>query len=116
MLINLKKLAVLVALWTFLPVFLLLTNPETLPLPLLIVPFLALGITLYKSTSALLHVTAKNIDEKKVRFMSGVMAFFPTLLLVLASIDQLTVRDVAIVLVLVVIAMFYMKRIDFLKI
>ncbi|MBA3758581.1 hypothetical protein H0X10_03050 [Candidatus Saccharibacteria bacterium] len=113
---QVQKLTILVLLWISLPVFLLVTNPETLPLPLLIIPFVLLLLILYKTAEAVLGITLNRRSSKRVKIMAGVVAFLPTLLLILASIRQLTVRDSAIVIGLLVMFIFYMRRIDFLKI
>lgn len=112
---QVQKLILLIALWLTLPLFLLLTNPETLSLPLLTIPFLLLAFSLYKTTTIGLGMFAKNMDQRRKRLIALNTAIFPTLLLILASIRQLTARDVAIVIALLVILTFYMKRIDIAK-
>lgn len=116
MLKQVQKLSILLLLWISLPVFLLLSNPETIPLPLLIVPFLLLLIVLYKTSLLLLRIGFSSLSVSKMKAIATVIAALPTLLLILASIRQLTVRDVAIVVGLLIMLTFYMRRIDFLKI
>lgn len=112
---QVQKLIMLLGLWISLPAFLLLTNPQTLALPLLIVPFLLLASLLYKTAEIAMSVLFKDLTRKRVRTMAVVIALLPTLLLVLASIRQLTVRDTGIVIGLLAVLTFYMRRIDFLK-
>lgn len=113
MLNQIKKLIVILLFWVSLLVFMLITHPESLPLPLLIMPFALLAIALYKTARTVLRVSFRQISDQKVKTMAGVIAVLPTLLLILASIRQLTVRDVAIVFGLLLLLVFYMRRIDF---
>jgi hypothetical protein len=112
---QVQKIIMLVLLWVSLPVFLLITNPETLPLPLLIVPFILLLLVLYKTAETILAVSFRQISAKRIKLMAGISAVLPTLLLILASIRQLTIRDSAIVVGLLIMLTFYMRRIDFIK-
>ena len=111
---QIQKLTALLLLWITLPVFLLLTNPETLPLPLLVVPFILLLFVIYKTMFLVLKLSFRSFSKNRIRVMAGASALLPTLLLILASIRQLTVRDTAIVIGLLITLTFYMRRIDFL--
>lgn len=103
-------------LWVSLPLFILTTNPELLPLPLLVAPFILLAASLYMSARLGLRLLVPNLTKARQRLIAMLLAGLPTLLLVLASIKQLTVRDSAIVVGLLVLLVFYLRRIDFLKI
>lgn len=116
MLKKVQNLVILVLLWVSLPIFLLVTNPDSLPLPMLIVPFILVLLALYKTTQTILSIGSTRLSPKKIRLMSGTVAVLPTVLLTLASIGQLTVRDSAIVFGLLILLTFYMRRLDFLKI
>lgn len=108
-----KRILLVVGAWLLLPLFLLLTNPETIALPLLIVPFVLLAISLYITSVFCLDALPKDISKKRTIVISLAIALLPTLLLVLASIRQLTIRDLIIVIGLLVLLVFYMRRIDF---
>lgn len=112
---QVQKLTTLVVLWISLPLFLMLTNPETLPLPFLLVPFLLLGFSLYKTAGLGFRVVFKERQKRRLRILAVIAAFLPTLLLILSSIGQLTIRDTSIVLGLLALLTFYLRRIDFLK-
>jgi hypothetical protein len=112
---QVQKLTTLVLAWVSLPIFLLATNPEELPLPLLIVPFILLLACLYVTAKVFLNIFFKDIDTGRRKTMAAIFAVLPTLLILLASINQLTVRDTAIVLGLLVLLLFYLRRLDFLK-
>lgn len=111
---QVQKLTTLLLLWISLPVFLLATNPDNVPLPLLIVPFILLAAALYKTATTLLRLTFTKASTHRIRIMAVVISLLPTLLIILSSIRQLTIRDVAIVGGLLVLIVFYMRRLDFL--
>lgn len=112
---QVQKLTGLMLLWVSLPTFLLLTNPEELPLLLLLVPFALLLTVLFVTARVGFSVLFTNLSPKRLRLLSVLSAVFPTLLLVLASINQLTIRDTAIIMGLLLALIFYLQRIDFLK-
>jgi hypothetical protein len=114
MLKQVQKLTGLILLWVSLPAFLLITNPETSPLPLLIVPFILLATALYKSAEIILRLSFNRASDQRTKITAAVVALLPTLLLILASIRQLTIRDTAIVGGLLLLLVFYMRRLDFL--
>jgi hypothetical protein len=95
-----------------LTVFLLFTNPEKLPLPLLLIPFILLASLLYVLSNFVISFIFSDMKQRRVRLISVVVATLPTLLLILASIKQLSVRDTAIIVALLVVLTLYMKRID----
>lgn len=113
---QVQKLIAIAALWISLPIFILVTNPEKLPLPMLVVPFLLLFAMLYITASVGLRIIFSTLSNARLRVLSVLIGALPTLLLVLASIRQLTVRDTAIVVGLLVMLVFYLRRVDFLKI
>jgi hypothetical protein len=112
---QVQKVITLLLVWISLPVFLLVTNPETLPLPLLIIPFVLLFAVLYISAKTIIKTFLKDVPAKRRQTMAVVFALLPTLLILLASIRQLTVRDIAIIFGLLILLMFYLRRVDFLK-
>lgn len=113
---QVQKLITIGLLWVSLPVFLLITNPEELPLAMLVVPFLLLFAMLYITARVALRIIFPSISTARLRLLAVLIGALPTLLLVLASIKQLTVRDTAIVVGLLVMLVFYLRRVDFLKI
>lgn len=113
---KVQKLTTILLLWISLPTFLLLTNPETLPIPLLIMPFLMVLFAIYRTTNLALGLGPRPMSPKRAKLMSGVIAILPTVLLILASIGQLTVRDSVIIFGLLILLTFYMRRLDFLNI
>lgn len=112
---QVQKLIVLLVAWISLPIFLLTTNPDTLPLPFLVAPFVLLFISLYVTGKLFMSVFFRDIDVARQKLMAIIFSILPTLLLLLASIKQLTIRDTAIIIGLLILLMFYLRRLDFLK-
>lgn len=83
------------------------TNPENLPLLLLVLPFLYLFATAYLTVLLVCRV----LGVKSAVFVSLVVAIFGVLLFVLGSLHQLTLRDVIISLALTALLTWYVIRI-----
>jgi len=94
----------------FLIILVTTTQPATLPSLVLIVPFLLLFLILTLLFALFLAWRSrKGMQFKNIR--SGMFAAaLPTLLLVLRSLGQLTVRDVLIICILFGISYFYLLR------
>lgn len=107
-----KKVGVPVGLFVFLILFLLVTSPDHLPLPLLIVPF---GIIFYLLFFIFKELGATGGAQRRQRLIrAAVLAAIPVLLLVLQTIHQLTIKDILITIGLVLLATYYVNKADFL--
>lgn len=111
---NLTKYGGLTALYLSGPLFLISTNPDRLPLPLLVLPFLWLFACLFVGTWLILR-RQKGVTKKQAVLVAGVIASIPVLLTIFQSIHQLSIRDVLLSVGLVVLAAIYMLRADFIK-
>lgn len=104
-----RQLLVLVALYTFGLLFLLFTNPEKLPLLLLILPFVYAFITLFLTIRLIVQLFT---DSRALGNGVGLtITIFVILTLVLASIRQLSARDLLISLAITVILSWYLVKI-----
>ncbi len=110
---SIKRLSPILFLCLALPVFLLITNPEKLPLPLLMVPIVLVFIIFYTLALGALRVFRSSMAIKKRRVVAGVASALPTLLFIFQSIQQLSAKDVLIVLGLWLICVWYLQRVDF---
>lgn len=113
-----RNIILLVALYLSLPAVLIFTNPQNMPLPLLILPIILLFLIIYFSVYAYLIKKvkrAKEISKTRLVVISGVAALMPVLLIVLASIRQFTFRDILLSVALVVCVSWYLLKVDFLK-
>jgi hypothetical protein len=93
-------------------IFFGLTSPNIQPSVLLIVGSMALLILLYGLSSLILFMTGlgSRLSRGTRRGVIALSAVLPTLLLMLQSVGQLTVRDVLILSGLFVIGLFYIHR------
>lgn len=68
---------------------------------------------MFFTTYMLINAYKSEIPKPKKRIIAGSLAALPTLLIVLQSIQQLSLRDVIIVLVLWLLLSWYLLRLDF---
>lgn len=106
-----SQLAIIAALYAGLGTFLLSTDPRKLPVVLVVVPFLLLFVALFYTIWLLLH----KIGRRRSAVIAVCLATLPVLMIVLQSINQLTIRDVVILLVLEAGLLFYITRTSFLR-
>lgn len=97
------------------PLFLVLTNPQSLPLPLILFPFIWLFAAIYIAVNAGVRHRFKQLAARRRIVIAGTSAALPVLLLVFESIHQLTLKDVALVIALIAVTSFYILRADFIK-
>ncbi len=110
----LNKLFTVLVLLVIIMIFTLLTNPESVPLPLLILPFLLLGFVLYLLAMIVMAVVGK-ANSASARLTSISIASFGVLILLLQSLNQLTWKDGMISIVFAVFFWLYIWRADFLR-
>jgi len=101
-----KHLIILLGLYLVGFVFFMNTDPQELPLLLLILPFLYLFAVFYLT---ILYV-CRLLRVKSAVFVSLVISVFGVLLMVLGSLHQLTPRDVIISIALTSILTWYIVR------
>jgi hypothetical protein len=88
--------------------FFMNTNPERLPLLLLIVPFIYIFAVLYLTILFVCRLLA----VKSAAFVSLVISIFGVLLFVLGSLHQLTLRDLIISVALTCLLTWYVIRLN----
>lgn len=103
---------VLLLLLPFLLLLLLMaaTNPYKLPLAVLPLPFLLLGVGIYRLISFMLR-TAR-LSPKRAKLISGITTAVVLMIAILMSIGQLNIKDFLILLVLLSGLTIYIQRID----
>jgi O-antigen/teichoic acid export membrane protein len=95
-------------------VFMLFTNPAKVSLVALLIPFVLLGGALFLLINAvILGVFQARASVKARRFWAGVSAFFVVTMLLLQSLNQFTLRDFLILVVLILTLGLYVARTDF---
>lgn len=93
------------------------TNPNELPLPLLVLPFTLIFGSIFLSTLFIFQKRSNSLRlfSKKSATIALAVAGFPVLLLVFLSIHQLSIRDVMITLGLLGGILFYLSKTDVLN-
>ena len=94
-------------------IFLSTTNPANLPIVLLMLPLLLLFLGLYLSILLALERVLQKTAPRRRKLYAAYASGVPTFLLVLSSVDQLTWRDVTLVIFLVLCLLFYTSRAHF---
>lgn len=109
---SLKRFSGIIAVYLLLLVILLTTDPFRSPLLVVIVPFGLIFVALFMSFNSVLGrvVSAQKLSPKRRLFISGAAAWLPVMLLILRSIDQLTVRDSLILAVFIGALLLYVSR------
>lgn len=102
-----KQAIILALLYLFGFIFFMNTNPEELPLLLLVVPFVYIFLVLYLTILFICRI----LQVKSAIFVSLVVSVFGVLLFVLGSLHQLTIRDLVISLTLTCLLTWYVVRI-----
>jgi hypothetical protein len=91
--------------------FLLLTNPQKVPLIVLLVPFILIAIAFFMIVIYLQNLSSRSNPKRKAATAS-LVTFELITLLVLSSLHQLSIKDIVLVLVLGVLFMAYIKRLS----
>jgi hypothetical protein len=90
--------------------FLTLTDPYRLPLPLLMVPFLLMTALIYKIVGVVVRPLVRS--DKRTTYLATVTTSLFMLVLLLQTIRQLSLKDFLIVGALFLGLTFYIRRID----
>lgn len=111
------KLGLLGLSYGLLLTFLFTTDPSKLALVWLLVPFVLLFISLFGTIfySLLFFPKTKQLSFRKRTLLATAGAILPVLLLILKSINQLTVRDSLILSVFILSTALYISRTDFIN-
>jgi len=103
-----KQIVGLVALYAVGVLFLILTNPGKLPILFLLFPFVYFFGLLYLTARLIMGVRYQGMANRVIVVL---VAAVPVLLLTLASIHQLTIKDVLLCIIIVGILAWYLIKI-----
>jgi len=116
---NMKKyiyrVVILIILYLSGPLFLIVTNPQNLPIPFLMLPFLWLFLVLFITILFIERLILPTLSSRKKFIIAGIFSLVPMLLMVLQSIHQLTLKDILLVIGFVIISIFYLSRLDLVR-
>lgn len=110
----LNKLFLVLATLVLLVLLLIFTDPNNVALPVLIAPFICIGLIIYLLTHLFIGLTWSNLNNSAVRLFALSIAFLGVSLLLLRSLHQLTLKDTLLVSGFTIAFWFYLRRADFL--
>jgi hypothetical protein len=110
-----RKIILVLSLYIIFFGFLSLTQPQHVPLIVLVAPFIIMTIAFYLSVCVLLTWLMPGIALSKRRFFSSSVAGFCVFMVVLSSVNQLTARDFLLMALLSVCLLLYIGRVNFTK-
>lgn len=110
----LSKIVTIIVTATILVGYILLTNPNSVPLPLLLVPFIGIGYILYEATGLMMHLLVGGKKTLLARMIPPSIGFIGVALMVLSSLHQLTWKDTLLVILFTALFWLYIWRADFL--
>jgi hypothetical protein len=99
----------IIASWAVLLLFVLLTDPSHVPVPLLVIPFILLFVALYFSLCAVL-TKYTSLQITRMRRVAASGASIGVITAALQSLGQLTLRDVIVAAALIAVGYFYIGR------
>src|SRR5581483_10494811 len=109
-----KRFGWLIAIYALLLVVLVTTDPFRSPLLVVIVPFVLIFIALFMTFNLVLRrVPLKHWSRQKRLMVVVAAAWLPVMLLILRSINQLTLRDGLILTIFVVSLLLYISWTNF---
>jgi hypothetical protein len=108
------KLILSAMLFVILWIFLVSTKPESLPLPLILLPFAIMSALVFLLLEMAIVVIMGPSTRVLARRSAATLTAGVMLLALLQSLHQLTGRDVLITLMVVLALVFYFWRADFL--
>jgi len=86
------------------------TNPERMPLPVLILPFILIFVLLWLSIRMLLRYFYPTTTKRKLSFFAALVSSFPVVCLLLQSVGQFSSRAFITLTALFVVLWFYLNR------
>jgi len=105
-----KHIYVVVGIIIFGCILLFTTNPQKMPLPVLILPFILIFGLLWLLLRMILRYFYPTTPKRKVGFFAGLLSAFPVFCLLLQSVGQFSARDFITLVALFVVLWFYLNR------
>lgn len=106
---HVRLLRSLVA-WIFLLTLLFFVDPLEAPLPLLILPFLCITVGMHQALTYLLQRVLPSLSVMKRNAIVIPITLLPVALLLLSSVEQLTGRDILLIVILLLVVGFYIRK------
>lgn len=111
---TIRRTIILLAIWAGFIAFLLMTDPNKLSIGWLLIPFAWLFAAIFVTVRFVSRFLSPNGSSRSRRsfVLALVAASVPTLLLLLDSINQLTPKDVLLIIGLGIGGFFYVRRLN----
>jgi len=91
-------------------ILLFTTNPQKMPLPVLIIPFILIFILLWLVLRIVLRYFYATTPKRKLSIFAGLLSAFPVVCLLLQSVGQFSARDFITLAALFIVLWFYLNR------
>ena len=91
-------------------ILLFTTNPQKMPLPVLILPFILIFALLWLVLRMILRYFYPETPKRKLSFFAALLSAFPVVCLLLQSVGQFSSRDFITLAALFVVLWFYLNR------
>jgi hypothetical protein len=91
-------------------ILLFTTNPQKMPLPVLILPFILIFVLLWLLLKIVLRYFYATTPKRKLGIFAALLSAFPVVCLLLQSVGQFSVRDFITLVALFVVLWFYLNR------
>ncbi len=110
--IRYKRLLLLIFLYGSFLIFLFTTDPTKMAVGWLILPFIWLFISLFLTFLYLIDwFSPTHKHDRRQTITAALLAAVPTVMLLLDSVDQLTIKDFLLIVGLGILAAFYISKI-----
>ena len=114
--IRYRRILILIVLYGGFLTFLLSTDPRKLPVGWLILPFIWLFLSLFLTFIYIIDwFSDGHRHSRRQSLTAGLLAAIPTSMLLLDSVDQLTLKDIFLIIGLGSLALFYVTKIKLKK-
>ena len=91
-------------------ILLFTTNPQKMPLPVLILPFILMFVLLWLLLRMLMRYFYPLTPKRKLDFFAALLSAFPVVCFLLQSVGQFSSRDFITLTALFVVLWFYLNR------
>lgn len=96
--------------WLLLFLLFFFVNLLDAPLPVLILPFLLIAVGIHQAVTYLLQRLMPNLSVVRRNAITIPVTLLPVALLLLSSVEQLTGRDMLLIVVLLLVVGFYIRK------
>ncbi len=108
-----SKFVIAILLYGGMLAFFMSTDPHKLAIGWLLLPFLWIFVALFWTSKSVIKSIRHRRKSNKNNALAAIIAGLPTLVILLDSINQLTIRDILLIFILGVVGIFYVAKLNF---